>query len=43
MEKGSDWEGWHWAWPRGVMEEVERGGQSGGVYEGNREGTVLMG
>lgn len=45
VEKGSAWGGCHWAWiwMRGVMGEVDRSGQMGGVFWGSKERTLLMG
>lgn len=35
--------GVYWTWIRGVMEEVERSGQTGSVLEGSKDWSLLMG
>lgn len=41
--KGVTGRGVHWPWIRGVMEEVVRSGQAGGVFEGSKDWFLLTG
>lgn len=36
--KGVTGRGVHWAWISGVIEEVLRNGQAGGVFKGSKDG-----